>query len=143
MSRALSVLTLMAAALLSACSAAPTTVAAVPAPSSAPPSPPACAKLPAGVLPHSAGQLTQEREGVYCLPRGQRVDVFLSAGKSGRWQPVQTAGNGVLAPANTGVMTAPVGVTPAMFVGTTDGTAVLSSSNPSGGRWRVTIEVKG
>ncbi|WP_369394880.1 hypothetical protein AB5J72_50965 [Streptomyces sp. CG1] len=143
MNRTLSVLTLVAAALLSACSARASTVAAAPAPTSTPPSPPACAKLPAGVLPHSAGQLTQEHKGVYCLPRGQRVDIFLTARKSGRWQPVHIAGNGVLAPANTGVMTAPVGVTPAMFVGTTDGTAALTSTTPSGGRWKVTIEVKG
>ncbi|MEU8694144.1 hypothetical protein [Streptomyces sp. NPDC048665] len=143
MNRTLPVLALVTAALLSACSAKPSTVAAAPAPTSSAPTPSACAKLPGGVLPHSAGQLTQAHRGVYCLPRGQRVDVFLTAGKSGRWQPVHADGNGVLAPANTGVVTAPVGVTPAMFVGATDGTAVLTSGTPSGGRWRVTIEVEG
>ncbi|MCX3060949.1 hypothetical protein [Streptomyces beihaiensis] len=95
------------------------------------------------MLPHSAGQLTEQHSGVYCLPRGQRLDIFLTAGKGGRWQPVRVSGKDVLAPANTGVMTAPVGVTPAMFVGAGDGTAVLTSRAPSGNRWRVVIEVKG
>jgi hypothetical protein len=140
--RALRLLPLAAAALLSACSsgAAP---AAAPAPDPSPTVLPACAKLPDPVLPHSAGELTEQQAGVYCLPRGQRVDIFLTAAKSGdTWQPVQASG-AVLAPTNTGVMTAPLGVTPAMFVGTSDGTSVLSSSAPSGRTWKVTIVVKG
>ncbi|WEO93730.1 hypothetical protein A6P39_006750 [Streptomyces sp. FXJ1.172] len=143
MNRALPALTLVAAALLSACTTGTRPVAATPAPTSPASAPPACAKLPAAVLPHSAGQLTQEHSGLYCLPRGRRVDVFLTAQNRDRWQPVQASGNGVLAPANTGVMTAPMGVTPAMFVGAADGTAVLTSTTAAGGRWRVTIEVEG
>ncbi|KOV65254.1 hypothetical protein [Streptomyces sp. MMG1121] len=143
MNRALPALTLVVTALLSACTAGIHAVAAPPAHTSTASTHPACAKLPDDVLPHSAGQLTQQHSGVYCLPHGQRVDVFLTAGKSGRWQPVHASGNGVLAPANTGVMTAPVGVTPAMFMGATDGTAVLTSTTPSGHRWKVTIEVTG
>lgn len=144
MNRALRVLSPALVALLSACSSA--APAAAPAPSSTVPSPtvlPACAKLPDPVLPHSAGQLTEQQNGVYCLPRGQRVDVFLTAAKSGDlWRPVQASGS-VLAPTNTGVMTAPLGVTPAMFVGTTDGASVLTSSSPSGKTWKVTVVVKG
>jgi hypothetical protein len=140
--RALRLLPLAAVALLSAC-----TSGAAPSAATAPdPSPtvlPACTKLPDPVLPHSAGQLTEQQAGVYCLPRGQRVDIFLTAAKSGdTWRPVQASG-AILAPANTGVMTAPLGVTPAMYVGTSDGTSVLSSAAPSGKTWTVTIVVKG
>ena len=147
MNRALRLLPLAAVALLTACSsAAPSAPSAAPAASAADPSPtvlPACAKLPDPVLPHSAGELTEQQAGVYCLPRGQRVDVFLTAATSSdAWQPVHSTG-AILAPTNTGVMTAPLGVTPAMFVGTTDGTSVLTSSAPSGKAWKVTIVVKG
>ncbi|SEM15678.1 hypothetical protein [Streptacidiphilus jiangxiensis] len=141
MNRALRVLPLTAVALMSACtSAAP---AAAPAPTPTPTVLPACTKLPDPVLPHSAGELTEQQSGVYCLPRGQRVDVFLTAARSSDlWSQVQASGS-ILAPTNTGVMTAPIGVTPAMFVGTTDGTSVLTSSAPSGKTWKVTIVVKG
>ena len=146
MNRALRLLPLVAVALLTACSsAAPSPSAAAPA---AHPSPtattlPACTKLPDPVLPHSAGELTEQQTGAYCLPRGQRVDIFLTAASSDdAWKPVQASG-AVLAPTNTGVMTAPLGVTPAMFVGTSDGTSVLSSSAASGRAWKVTIVVKG
>ncbi|WP_042419225.1 hypothetical protein [Streptacidiphilus anmyonensis] len=144
MNRALRLLPLAAVALLSACSsAAPASPAAAPAPDPSPTVLPACTKLPEPVLPHSAGELTQQQSGAYCLPRGQRVDIFLTAAHSGdTWQPVQATG-AILAPANTGVMTAPLGVTPAMFVGTTDGTSVLTSAAPSGKTWKVTIVVKG
>ncbi|WP_157597257.1 hypothetical protein [Streptacidiphilus rugosus] len=117
--------------------ASSTTVAAAPAP--------ACEKLPEGSLPHSAGMLTEQQTGAYCLPRGQRLDVFLTATKGSQWRPVHASGaGGVLAPANTGVMTAPLGVTPAMFVGATDGTATLSSATASGAAtWTVTVVVEG
>jgi hypothetical protein len=104
---------------------------------------PACTQLPAGVLPHSAGQLTEQQKGVYCLPKGGRVDIFLTAVRGSQWGQVQASGAPVLAPANTGVMTAPLGVTPGMFVGTADGTAVLSSTTKSGQSWKVTLVVKG
>ncbi|WP_042386771.1 hypothetical protein [Streptacidiphilus melanogenes] len=143
MNRALRLLPLAAVALLTACSSSAPTPAAAPAPDPSPTVLPACAKLPEPVLPHSAGELTQQQSGAYCLPRGQRVDIFLTAAGSGdTWQPVQATGS-ILAPASTGVMTAPLGVTPAMFVGTTDGTSVLSSAAPSGKTWKVTIVVKG
>ncbi|WP_042367862.1 hypothetical protein [Streptacidiphilus neutrinimicus] len=143
MNRALRLLPLAAVALLTACGSSAPTPAAAPAPDPSPTVLPACAKLPEPVLPHSAGELTQQQSGAYCLPRGQRVDIFLTAAQSGdTWQPVQATG-AILAPANTGVMTAPLGVTPAMFVGTTDGTSVLSSAAPSGKTWKVTIVVKG
>ncbi|MBF9070271.1 hypothetical protein [Streptacidiphilus fuscans] len=103
----------------------------------------ACTQLPAGVLPHSAGELTEQQNGVYCLPKGGRVDVFLTAVKGSQWGQVQASGAQILAPANTGVMTAPLGVTPAMFVGTADGTAVLTSSTKAGQNWKVTLVVKG
>ncbi|WP_225834605.1 hypothetical protein [Streptomyces sp. NK08204] len=138
MNRALRTAPLALVALLSACSS--------PAPAAAPhPSPtvlPACTKLPAPALPHSAGQLTERQNGVYCLPRGGRVDVFLTAAKrSDLWHPVKASGS-VLTPTSTGVMTAPLDVRPAMFVGAEEGTAVLTSSTPSGSTWRATIVVK-
>jgi hypothetical protein len=138
-------LTLLPAALAPLLAACDST-AAQPAPATtkaaAAPAPP-CAKLPDPVLPQSAGALTEQQNAVYCLPRGQRVDVFLTAVKGSRWQPVKASGDGVLTPTNTDVMTAPIGVTPAMFVGTTDGTSVLTSSTPSGGSWKVTVVVEG
>ncbi|MEY9871289.1 hypothetical protein ABH931_000754 [Streptacidiphilus sp. MAP12-33] len=147
MNRALGVLPLAAIVLLAACSGAAAPAAAPAAsPATANPSPtvlPACAKLPDPVLPHSAGELTEQQHGVYCLPRGQRLDIFLTAAKSADvWTPVQATGS-VLAPTSTGVMTAPLGVTPAMFVGTADGTSQLTSTAPSGARWTVTVVVKG
>ncbi|RAG86085.1 hypothetical protein DN069_08730 [Streptacidiphilus pinicola] len=152
MNRALRILPLAAVALLTACSGGTSTPSAAPSAAPAVPSAtattattalPACAKLPDPVLPHSAGELTEQQAGVYCLPRGQRVDIFLTAAKSGdAWRPVQSSAT-ILAPANTGVMTAPLGVTPAMFYGTTDGTSVLTSSAASGKTWKVTIVVKG
>ncbi|MEY9845106.1 hypothetical protein [Streptacidiphilus sp. MAP5-3] len=122
-------------------SSAPASAAASSAAAAAPA--PACTQLPAGVLPHSAGQLTEQQNGAYCLAKGGRVDVFLTAVKGSQWGQVQASGAQILAPANTGVMTAPLGVTPAMFVGTADGTAVLTSTTKSGGSWKVTIVVKG
>ncbi|MEZ0065603.1 hypothetical protein ABIA32_001603 [Streptacidiphilus sp. MAP12-20] len=138
------VLRLCPAALLllvttTACDAAASTPpTAVPTPQAV-----ACTRLPDAVLPHSAGMLTEQQTGAYCLPRGERVDVFLTAAKGGQWQPVHASGDGVLAPTSTGVMTAPLGVTPAMFIGATDGTAVLTSGTASGATWKVTVVVKG
>ncbi|WP_037603604.1 hypothetical protein [Streptacidiphilus rugosus] len=112
-------------------------------PAAAPTPQPSCSKLPDPVLPHSAGTLTEQQAGVYCLPMGDRVDVFLTAARGGRWQPVHASDGGtVVTPTNTGVMTAPLGVTPAMFVGTAVGVTRISSSTTSGKSWTVTLVVR-
>ena len=106
----------------------------------------ACRTLPPGHLPHAAGALTQADTHTYCLPVGGQVDVFLSVAltqaHSGRWSPVRTTSTKVLAPMSNGVLTPPVNVTPAIFLGATPGAATLSSQLPDGRTWRATIIVR-
>ncbi|MEY9965186.1 hypothetical protein ABIA33_003228 [Streptacidiphilus sp. MAP12-16] len=128
------------AALVAGCGG-PTPVAVTAASAPAP----ACHSLPAPVLPHSAGSLTQITLGTYCLTVGQRVDVFLTAPSSAsgdKWGAVASSDQGVLVPTSSGVLTAPLGVTPGLFVGATRGTAVLRSSTSTGMSWQVTVVVR-
>lgn len=105
---------------------------------------PACHSPEAAVLPHTAGSLTQADSGTYCLAAGQTLAVFLTAtsttARSG-WSAITVSDTAVLGYGNTGVMTAPIDVTPGMFVGLTRGTATLDSTLPSGAAWKVVIVV--
>ncbi|MDF3299578.1 hypothetical protein [Streptomyces tropicalis] len=143
----------MTALLATGCSSgtpAPDHSSAAP-PSSQAAAPPAgaaggCHRLPAAVLPHSAGSLTQADSGAFCLHPGQRVDVFLAApeqaAQGGRWRVISSSSPKVLAPVSNGVMSPPLGVTPGLFVGRSSGTSVLSSTYPGGNSWRVTLVVR-
>lgn len=103
---------------------------------------PECTALPQGSLPDSAGSLNEKDSGSYCLPLGGRVDIFLTAHpRTDAWQRPQLSVAGLLRPTSTGIMTAPVGVTVAMLVATSPGTATLSSRTPSGQRWRATLVI--
>lgn len=105
-----------------------------------------CHTLPPGHLPHSAGALTQADSGTYCLPIGEQVDVFLSVplaqARSMRWSPVSITSAKVLTRMNNGILTPPVGVTPAILQGTAPGTATLASRLPDGRSWHATIVVR-
>ncbi|MDF2255547.1 hypothetical protein [Streptantibioticus ferralitis] len=108
-------------------------------------SPAPCSTLPPAQLPHSAGTLTQADSGTYCLPVGGQLDVFLtakSAQMSARWSPVASSAPQLLAPTNGGALTPPVGVTPAVFVGTAPGTVRLSSRTADGRHWQATVRIK-
>lgn len=107
----------------------------------------ACRALPAAVLPHAAGSLSQADTGTYCLSLGRQVDVFLTApgdhpAQSARWSPVTSSSPNVLTATSSGVLTAPMGVTPGIFVGTARGTAVVASRLPGGRTWRAVVVVR-
>ncbi|MDF3292990.1 hypothetical protein [Streptomyces silvisoli] len=107
-------------------------------------SPVACRTLPPAQLPHSAGTLTETDSGTYCLRVGGQLDVFLTAKgtqMSARWSPVTSSAPQLLAPANSGVLTPPVGVTPGVFVATAPGTVQLSSRTSDGKRWQATVRI--
>ncbi|MEV7028347.1 hypothetical protein, partial [Kitasatospora sp. NPDC093558] len=72
---------------------------------------------------------------------GQRLTVFLTASGPARWSAVTSSDPKVLAPAKA-PLTAPVGVTPALFAGNGPGTAELTSQDGTGRGWRVTIVVR-
>jgi hypothetical protein len=110
----------------------------------APPPPPSCQQPPAAALPGAAGSLDETSAGAYCLPAGQTIDVFLHspASATGRWTPIVSSDVAVLRPQRTGVLTAPVGVTPGIFGGLRPGTATLSSTGPDKRTWSVTIVVQ-
>lgn len=108
---------------------------------------PACTTPPPGELPHAAGSLTQTDTGVYCLTEGQQIDVFLTAssgsGTAGTgWSQITSSGTAVLTPLSSGVLTAPRGVTPGIFLGAVRGTATLSSRLPNGKTWTATVVVQ-
>jgi len=106
------------------------------------PSPVPCRSLSEAALPDSAGTLDESSSGTYCLTVGQTVDVFLhGTGTSVRWTPIASSRPDVLAPQRTGVLTAPVGVTPGIFTAMRAGTAQLTSSQPNGPSWSVTVVV--
>ncbi|MEZ0094044.1 hypothetical protein [Streptacidiphilus sp. EB129] len=142
--RSASVLVLLAVAALTAgCSGGGSDVTAAAATTP----PPACKPPAPAVLPHSAGTLDQTSTGAFCLPVGQSIDVFLTAPnttapQSDRWAEVASSDSAVLSPGNTGVLTAPLGVTPGVFVGAVPGTSVLSSHSPDGRAWQVTVVVR-
>jgi hypothetical protein len=103
---------------------------------------PACHQPPEATVPGAAGALDETSSGAYCLPAGQAIDVFLhAADPAARWSPIKSSDPAVLRPQRTGVLTAPVGVTPGIFGGQRSGTATLSSSTPDGRTWTVTIVV--
>lgn len=151
------------AALAAGCSAAPAATQAAPAASTAstastasaapaagqtgtgaaPAATAACKQPPAGSLPGSAGALTQDDSGVFCLAVGGRIDVFLTRpGTSGttRWSGITTSDPKVLAPADGGMLTAPMGVTPGLFHAVSAGQSRLESRLPDGRTWQVTIQ---
>jgi hypothetical protein len=110
-----------------------------------PPPAPACQQPPEGVRPESAGSLDETSSGTYCLTVGALIDVYLHVAPpaTGRWSTVTSSDPAIVAPRRTGLLTAPVGVTPGIFGGVTPGTATLSSSRPGGGgTWTVTIVVR-
>jgi hypothetical protein len=71
--------------------------------------------------------------------------VFLTApahaAQGTRWQAIGSSSPRVLVPAGNGVMSAPLGVTPGLFVARSAGTSVLTSTFPGGKAWSVTLVV--
>jgi len=134
-----------ACALLTAgCSASAATPSAAPSTSQTAPH---CHQPHRASLPHAWGSLSETDSGAYCLPLGRQIDVFLTAPghnpeRSARWNAIRSSAPEVLAPTNTGVLTAPLGVTPGIFLGRAPGTAVLTSSTPTGKPWTVTVVVR-
>jgi hypothetical protein len=104
---------------------------------------PTCQKPAEAVLPGAAGTLDETSTGTYCIRTGDTLDVFLHApAPAQRWTPIASSKPDVLAPQRTGILTAPVGVTPGIFAAMHAGTAVLSSSRPNGPSWSVTVLVQ-
>jgi hypothetical protein len=107
---------------------------------------PACRAPEAAVLPDTAGSLTESDSGSYCLPLGQGLDVFLTAPANGAptagWSRIAVGDTAILGYGNSGVLTAPLGVTPGVFVGRQTGSTTLVSTLPDGTAWRVTIVVR-
>jgi hypothetical protein len=102
---------------------------------------PDCQKPADPVLPDTAGTLAETDTGSFCLPAGQRLTVFLTAAGTAHWSAVTSSDPHVLAPAKAPV-TAPIGVTPALFAATTPGTVALTSQDGTGRAWRVTVVVR-
>jgi hypothetical protein len=107
-----------------------------------------CKTPPAADVPGAAGALTQADSGTFCLALGQQIDVFLTSPegqKPGvpRWAPIATSDARVLTPRSSGILTAPVGVTPGIFEALTRGTVQLTSTIPGGTRsWHVAVLVR-
>ncbi|MDH6108531.1 hypothetical protein P3T36_003825 [Kitasatospora sp. MAP12-15] len=106
----------------------------------------ACRQPPEAVLPGMAGTLTEADSGVFCLPLGSRLAVFLTPPSgdptsAGRWSAVVSSSPPVLTDAGAGMLTAPIGVTPGIFQGTRAGEARLSSGTAAGKTWQVTVVV--
>jgi hypothetical protein len=93
------------------------------------------------VLPHTDGSLADTDHGTYCLAPGGRLTVFLTSAGPKNWTPVHSSTPAVLAAAQDPV-TAPLGVTAALFTGTAPGTAELTSQDGSGKTWQVTVLVR-
>jgi hypothetical protein len=77
---------------------------------------------------------------------GQRVDVFLTVpggpgSKGPRWSPAASSDRTVLAPRTSGILTAPVGVTPGVFQALAPGTVTLTSHLAPDGAWKATIDI--
>jgi hypothetical protein len=105
---------------------------------------PSCQQPGEAVMPGAAGSLDETSTGAYCLQVGQSIDVFLHAQdpKTTRWAAVTSSDPTILQPQRTGVLTAPVGVTPGIFGGLRAGTATLTSTQSTGQTWTVTIVVQ-
>lgn len=136
---------LAATALLTTGCAAAT--AATPSTAPSTPQAPRCHQPRPAALPHAWGSLSQTDSGAYCLPVGKQIDVFLTApgdspAQSARWGQIRSSDAQVLAPTSTGVLTAPLGVTPGIFLGRAPGTAELTSATTTGKPWTVTIVVR-
>jgi hypothetical protein len=114
---------------------------AVASPSVAAPPPGDCRPLGDAILPNTAGSLTETDSGGFCLSAGQRLTVFLTAAGPAHWSAVSSSAPQVLAAAKT-PLTAPIGVTAALFAATAPGTVELSSQDGSGKSWRVTVVVR-
>lgn len=100
-----------------------------------------CQQPPEAVLPDTAGSLTEQESGSYCLAVGDQLSVFLT-GQQNRWAPVASSDPATLTAVRTSMVTAPVGVTPAMFRGKVAGTVRLSSQDGAGRTWQVTVVVR-
>jgi len=107
-----------------------------------------CSQPPPADVPGAAGALTQAQSGTFCLAAGQQLDVFLTAPggrKPGvpRWTAIATSAPTVLSRRSSGILTAPVGVTPGTFQAIQPGTAELTSSVPgTGSTWHVSVLVR-
>ncbi|GAA1976361.1 hypothetical protein [Kitasatospora viridis] len=107
---------------------------------------PPCEQPPDAVLPHTAGSLTEAQSGSYCLAVGDQLSVFLTAtatatAAGGRWAPVTSSGPTVLTAVPADQLTAPIGVTPALFRARATGTVQLTSRDGTGRSWRATVVV--
>ncbi|MEY9950139.1 hypothetical protein [Kitasatospora sp. GAS1066B] len=103
--------------------------------------PVACQAPGDAVLPHTAGTLAETDSGSFCLAAGAQLTVFLTASGSGHWSAVTSSDPTVLAPAANLPLTAPLGVTPALFHGAGPGSVRLSSQDGAGHAWQVTVVV--
>jgi uncharacterized iron-regulated membrane protein len=107
-----------------------------------------CKTPPAADVPGAAGALTQADSGTFCLALGEQIDVFLTSPegqKPGvpRWAPIATSDAHVLTQRSSGILTAPVGVTPGIFEALTRGTVQLTSTIPGGTRtWHVAVLIR-
>lgn len=133
----------------SAASRTPSNPAGTPAASSSGPATATdCKQPPPAEVPGAAGALTEAESGTYCLAIGQRLAVFLTAPgghKPGapRWTPIATSAPHVLSPRSSGILTAPVGVTPGIFQALDPGTAELTSNVPGTDRtWHATVLIR-
>ncbi|MBM9507962.1 hypothetical protein [Actinacidiphila acididurans] len=133
----------------SAASLTPSSPAGTPAAtSSGPTTATDCEQPPPAEVPGAAGALTEAESGTYCLAIGQQLDVFLTAPgghKPGapRWTPIATSAPHVLSPRSSGILTAPVGVTPGIFQALDPGTAELTSNVPGTDRtWHATVVIR-
>ncbi|MFE9423133.1 hypothetical protein ACFYNO_09225 [Kitasatospora sp. NPDC006697] len=100
-----------------------------------------CGAPPEAVLPHTAGNLTETETGRYCLAVGEQLSVFLTA-PEGHWAPVASSGPTVLTAVGSSMLTAPIGVTPALFRAESAGTVRLTSANGAGHDWQATVVVR-
>lgn len=118
-------------------------MAACAAPQAAGAPPPTCQQPPEAAIPGLAGALDETSSGAYCLAIGASMGIFLHSTDTEklRWTAITSSASGVLKAQQTGVLTAPVGVTPGIFGATAAGVATLSSTEPDGHSWAVTIVV--
>ena len=90
---------------------------------------PACRALPEAIAPDTVGTLQDgDRNGTFCIHRGDVVAVFLHAPTGdARWGPVTADPASAVVPRTTGVMTLPLGVTAAIFEARRTRTVTLRS----------------
>lgn len=121
--------------------ASPAAGRTAPAPTGGP-----CKTPPAADIPGAAGALTQTASGTFCLTVGRQLQVFLTApgpprADAARWSSVTSSDLSVLAPRSSGILTAPLGVTPGVFQALSPGTVELSSRLAPDREWHVLIQV--